>query len=231
MKRIGIIIVVAGFLLFLIFFFSKNGSSEKQLGEEEKAVVFKEFSDPKHREENIKPSLKEDEENKADRPEVLVIGDLEIPLLFEKKISEDLKQFILEDFHVLFKNSKNYEICNLEKLQQPSGDVINIAEANFRVMKRLFFLSSRPPDLLHENLGDIVIQNGVDKLVVPEIILDAYKDAFFLTNKHTLEFKSLRDFVEMITRSTEERPFTLHPKDVFYMPDSPVFTRLEKSQS
>lgn len=223
MNRIFIIIFVVGFLLFLVF-----SSSEKISGEEEKAVAFIEFSDPEQREKNVNPSLKEGEKNNVDRPEVLIIGDLEIPLLFENKISDALKQFILEDFRVLFESSRNYEIYDLAELEQPSGNVINIAGSDFRVIKRLFFLSSRPPDLLHKYLGEIIIQNGVDKLVVPDIILNAYKDAFSLTNKHALEFESLRDFVEMITSSTEEKPFTLHPKDVFYMPDSLVLTRLEQ---
>ncbi len=161
-------------------------------------------------------------------PETLVVSDLEIPLLFEKNVSGELRQFILRDFEVLFKGAQDYELYDLKKVQEGELSVVEVDGFSLQIEKRLFMLSSRPPELLHKHLGDIVVQGGVDKVLVPELILDAYAQAFNLAGKFPREFEALEDFVRMITDSTEDSPFTLHPKDVFYMPGSLALARLEQ---
>ena len=163
-----------------------------------------------------------------DRPENLTIADWGIPLLFETDVSRELKQFVLRDFDVLFANARDYELYDLNQIKRSEISNVEINGAVLRVEKRLYFLSSRLPDLLHENLGDVVIQDGTEKLLIPAVVLDAYKNALNLTKEYAFEFDALNKFVRMVTDATEYSPFTLHPKDVFYMPESPVLDRLEK---
>lgn len=163
------------------------------------------------------------------QPFVLSVADLEIPLLYEGDVSNDLKKFISNDLGVLFANARDYERYELNEIKPDENLSITIAGETFIMKERLFFLSSRLPDLLHENLGIVVSQNGVEKLLIPDVILDSYKDAFILTKKYSIEFEELGDFVSMMTDSTEDSPFNLHPKDVLYMPGSPVLARLEEN--
>lgn len=161
-------------------------------------------------------------------PEVVAVGDLEIPLIFPNGVADPLKQFILADFKVIFEFSEDYEVYELNRGVQANERDVNVNGVDYMVKRRLSFRSSRPPSLLHKKLGDLVDQNGVDKLVVPEIVVDEYKEAFELVRIYSDEFKALGDFVKLVTDSSGESPFLLHPKDVFYMPGSPILMRLEE---
>ena len=158
----------------------------------------------------------------------LTVYDLKIPLLFSDNVSSDLKQFILEDFNVLFASSRDYETYDLD---HSNIETVDVNGANLPVTKRMFFLSLRLPRILHEQFGEIVDQNGTEKIYISSEIITAYEEAFLLVEKYAFEFNELEKFVQMITEATEDEPFTIHPKEVFFMPGSPVLDRLEREPS
>lgn len=228
MKRAGILAIGIAISIFALVLFLGNLYSEKRSGNKGDDIAFSQSSTLSEKGESSFKSVSKLENKKVVRPEIFMASDLEIPLLFENDVSSEVRQFILKDFEMLFEHAQDYELYDLSQLEKSARSLVGVDGLDLLVEKRLFFLSSRPPTLLHKYLGNVVNQNGVDKLLVPNLILEAYKDAFVLTQKFSVEFEALGDFVGMITNSTEEEPFTLHPKDVFYMPNSPVFARLEQ---
>ena len=220
---IGIVISFFALLfLFSVLYLDKGG---------EKHVEEPVNSEDSHLGKRMKSSLESLDSlknKKTVRPELLIVSDLEIPLLFEADVSSELKQFILKDFEVLFEHAQDYDLYDASQITKNELSVVEVNGSSLLVEKRLFLRSSRPPEILHKYLGDVVNQDGVDKLLVPNLVLDAYEEAFALTQKFPMKFEALGDFVRMITNSTEDSPFTLHPKDVFYMPGAPVLARLEQ---
>lgn len=176
---------------------------------------------------NIPKELIRPEEEAQVYSEQLKVGDLDLPLLFDESVSEELKQFILKDFSLLY-SSAEYKIYNWEKINKRHVRNLQLNNKEYYTSKRVAFTDASVSNILHEKLGDIITDNGIQKIIIPDEIIQAYEKASRFISQNSREYEELADFVYMMTTANEETPITLHPEEIFYMPGAPVFQMLKK---
>lgn len=220
-KKIALSVSIIGLILIIGFFLFKKPSVTKI----KNITGSKTERDSAY--QNIPEKLIRPKRGVERCPERIKVGDLDMPLLFGENVSEELKQFILKDINLLYGSLEEYKIYDWKKVNKRHVRNLQINNNEYLTSKRVIYSRAHAPKVLHKNFGDIITDNGIEKILIPNEIVEAYEKAYTFKKKHSREYEELANFVYMITEADEETPIPLHPRDFLYMPGAPILEKIE----
>lgn len=149
---------------------------------------------------SVEPEISVDEEQT--RKVSVAIGNDEIPLIFVKKdMPFALKNAIAADLEIVL---SHLDKASFEQREKPrtipcKNKELELTHRLVRRSKGRSIPSDVFPDVLKSgHFGQAVRTNGTYSLVIEEKVIDKYKIALTLKNKHPEMFAKLNDFIDML---------------------------------
>lgn len=148
-------------------------------------------------------------------PERLKVADVNIPIVFEGEISEDLKQVILSDLHMIYAHKLSHNFYNLheKKIFKTVG-----LEADRVISFEGNSLRNTVPKQYRQKFGRVAKSTQVDVIVFPKELIADYELAWAERNKDPQKYERLETFIGWLnTASMEElkkdNPYWLYGHD------------------
>ncbi len=225
MKKYFIIITIALIALVLIQFFrcsepspipeiheKTEVSSSKGARNTIKAPVVEAKMADQSPKEGLKQSSVQTLWEQGNYPERLQIADLDMPLVFEGAISEELKQVVLADIHMIYNEGVTYS--KYDWSGRPDNPAFNLSGRNYVSSETINLKASQVPNIVHRNLSRIIQVNGVDNVVVPEELISAYRKAWEARKAAPEKYESLEPFIDWLNTAPMEE---LKAKNPFWL--------------
>ena len=155
----------------------------------------------------------------AEYPERLTVADLDMPLIFEGAVSDELKQVILADLHLVFGHLTTHKTYKLRDSQRESytyQDVEMWSESHVVFSGGNVYR----PDQYDNVFGSVVQIGNQDHVVVPESLVAAYAKAWERKKANPEIYRKLEEFVDLMgevwagTAEAKDLPPTV--ADLFY---------------
>jgi hypothetical protein len=171
-------------------------------------------------------NLRSDDKNQSIRPEEssrdterLQVAGLDISISYPDHTSERLKKQIHEDIVLIFQHMKRHSFVEI------SGEMT--MEQNGRSLELQRFLNfegpgAYRPDELDGKFGGIARINGEESLIMPSQLVDAYRSALRLKEKHSEKYEKLEKFIMTVNQATREQPVDLSPNQLLWTGESSI---------
>lgn len=178
-------------------------SKEREEAAQASVVESERVNEPLRKEEESKQTSTATLWEKGNFPERLQVADLDMPLLFEGSISEELKQVILADIHLIYSEGITYKRYDWsERSDNPDFDLFR---SNYVSTETINLRGKQVPDIIHGKLSRIVKVSGIDNIVVPEELITAYEEAWASRKADPEKYESFETFIDWLnTASMEE---------------------------
>jgi hypothetical protein len=134
-------------------------------------------------------------------PERLQVADIDMPLFFEGLISEELKQVILADLHLIFGHVTGHESY------EPYADFFYSSceqGKKYQAHKWISFkglITARPKEY-RDVFGGIVKIDGVDSIFMSKSLIQAYEKAWAARKADPKKYESFEAFIEWYNKAT-----------------------------
>lgn len=152
------------------------------------------------------------------RPTRIQVADFDMPLVFEDQtLSEEFKQVILADIHLVYGHSSGHTIYDAQKQ-------LSYKDKSFQSSNWVSFdgIGVRRPKEFSENSDTIININGIDHLFVTIELSDSYRQAWTLRNANKNIYRELEEFLQEANLSTRENPIDRTPDDLMWTPQKNI---------
>ncbi|MBC2600754.1 hypothetical protein [Puniceicoccus vermicola] len=139
---------------------------------------------------------------KGNLPERLQVADLDIPLVFEGQVTEELKQVILADIHMLYNAGVTYE--KYDWSGRPDNPVFDFSGKRYVSSETINLRASQVPNIVHEKLGRMIQVEGIDNIVVSAELISAYQEAWDFRKANPKKYESLVSFIAWVNTAPME---------------------------
>lgn len=146
-------------------------------------------------------------------PERLKVADINMPIVFEGEVSDELKQVMLSDIHMIYGHMEGHEIYGLHK-------EILLKEMGVSLTKQISFKGKGRhwPEEHQEAFGRIAKLNQGDAIVLPKKLISSYKLAWEERNKDPQKYERFEAFIDWLNTASmeelkEDNPYWLYGHD------------------
>ncbi len=148
-------------------------------------------------------------------PERLKVADIDMPIVFEGEVSEELKQVILCDLHIIYAHNLAHYFYDLheEKVFESMG-----LEARKVISFKGNSIRNTVPKQFRQKFGRVAKSNQGDVIVFPKELITDYKLAWEERNKDPQKYERFESFIDWLNTASmkelkEDDPYWLYGQD------------------